>query len=289
MSAMYDAGDTAAFFAALDTARSSSNFRTADYGLHVVAMRALLHGQIRSSGEATLKAEAYDSSHGSPPLPGETRLTVDTSAAWLLPSDPALLREIDSLLPTVLGQRLATDRPYPHLAQFYARAGRPDKARAMLGRMRAEVRDTALVRSWTLDIDDALGEIALAEQRGAEAVDEFRKGDRLPDGPGGPAENTLDFNLARAFDVANKQDSAIVYFERALTAPNAYRVNTEGRWLGGIYKRLGELYEARGDKTKAESYLTKFVTLWAKADPALQPQVADAKRRLARLRDREGR
>jgi hypothetical protein len=58
---------------------------------------------------------------------------------------------------------------------------------------------------------------------------------------------------------------------------------------GRVYKRLGELYEAKGNASQAESYLTKFVTLWANADPELQPRVAEAKQRLARLRDREGR
>lgn len=71
--------------------------------------------------------------------------------------------------------------------------------------------------------------------------------------------------------------------------PSAYRLFGDPAWLPGIYNRLGELYEAKGDKAKAESYYTKFVALWEKADPELQPKVAEAKKRIARLADRERR
>jgi tetratricopeptide (TPR) repeat protein len=57
--------------------------------------------------------------------------------------------------------------------------------------------------------------------------------------------------------------------------------------LAGSYKRLGELYEARGDRQKAMLYYTKFVELWKNADPELQPKVAEVKKRLARLTDAE--
>lgn len=47
--------------------------------------------------------------------------------------------------------------------------------------------------------------------------------------------------------------------------------------------RLGELYEAKGDRDKAASYYSRFIALWQDADPELQPKVAEAKARLARL------
>jgi hypothetical protein len=56
-------------------------------------------------------------------------------------------------------------------------------------------------------------------------------------------------------------------------------------WLSGpIHKRLGELYEAKGNaKRAAEEYAT-FVELWKRADPDLQPKVAEARTRLERVR-----
>jgi tetratricopeptide (TPR) repeat protein len=57
--------------------------------------------------------------------------------------------------------------------------------------------------------------------------------------------------------------------------------------LAGMYKRLGELYEAKGDREKAVGHYLKFVELWKNADPELQPKVAAVKQRLARLEDAE--
>ena len=53
--------------------------------------------------------------------------------------------------------------------------------------------------------------------------------------------------------------------------------------LPATYKRLGELYEARGERAKAADYYTRFVNLWKDADAELQPAVRDVRGRLARL------
>jgi tetratricopeptide (TPR) repeat protein len=46
---------------------------------------------------------------------------------------------------------------------------------------------------------------------------------------------------------------------------------------------LGQLYESMGNTDKAiENYRT-FIELWKNADADLQPRVADARKRLARL------
>ena len=60
-------------------------------------------------------------------------------------------------------------------------------------------------------------------------------------------------------------------------------VAVDQTWLAGSHKRLGELYEAKGDAAKAADHYRKFITLWGKADPELQPQVAEARRRLVKL------
>jgi DNA-binding SARP family transcriptional activator len=54
-----------------------------------------------------------------------------------------------------------------------------------------------------------------------------------------------------------------------------------------IRERLGQLYETMGDTTKAIDNYRAFIDLWKNADPELQPRVADAKRRLARLMQSE--
>ena len=63
----------------------------------------------------------------------------------------------------------------------------------------------------------------------------------------------------------------------------------DGGYLAGIYKRLGELYEAKGDTKKAATYYVSFLDLWKNADPELQPKVQDVKRRLAAIQASEKR
>jgi hypothetical protein len=78
-------------------------------------------------------------------------------------------------------------------------------------------------------------------------------------------------------------------FERYVTTPhwNRFDLPADGLQLAAIYKRLGELYEGRRDRTKAASYYAKFVDLWKDADPELQPKLREVRARLARLSDTE--
>jgi hypothetical protein len=56
------------------------------------------------------------------------------------------------------------------------------------------------------------------------------------------------------------------------------------QWLlGPTHKRLGELYEAKGDNAKAVSHYNAFVNLWQRADPDLQPKVAEVRARMERM------
>ena len=111
----------------------------------------------------------------------------------------------------------------------------------------------------------------------------------LPDGPVDDCARCTYAALARAFDLAGMSDSAVVTFERYLATPywQSSNMRADALHLAGTYKRLGELYEAKGDREKAVSNYMKFVALWKDADPELQPKVAEVRRRLARLSDVE--
>jgi DNA-binding SARP family transcriptional activator len=54
--------------------------------------------------------------------------------------------------------------------------------------------------------------------------------------------------------------------------------------LAPAHKRLGELYEAKGDTKRAAAHYASFVELWKNADPDLQPKVTEVRARLERLR-----
>jgi len=156
----------------------------------------------------------------------------------------------------------------------------------MLERYRIEMTDTAIRRVQAPDLHQALAEIALASGKPQEALDEFRRGDIGFDGaPVDECTPCLPFNLARAYDAAGKPDSAAMMFERYLATPYAFKVDVEldPTRVPVIRERLGQLYESMGDTAKAIANYHAFIELWKNADPELQPRVADAKRRLARM------
>jgi serine/threonine-protein kinase len=73
--------------------------------------------------------------------------------------------------------------------------------------------------------------------------------------------------------------------ERYVTTPwyGNVRLDNDAYFLALHYERLGTLYEERGDREKALLYYDRLVDLWQNADPALQPRVEDARRRMAEL------
>jgi hypothetical protein len=115
----------------------------------------------------------------------------------------------------------------------------------------------------------------------------------MPDGPSTACAVCLQANLARAFDAAHQSDSAIANYERFLSTPYGERLDSplfdvfsdqvDPVYLAGVHRRLGELYEAKGDTTKAVTQYRAFVEQWKNAEPELQPRVAEVRKRLEAL------
>jgi len=209
---------------------------------------------------------------------------------WFSNAKEKAVRRLDALLASpAYRQADARGLPDVRLAELYAMADEPSKAKAAL--VRAE---TATPARWRASSGSALrrlrGEIALAEKRYADAIREYRASDVEDDGRPTACESCSQFGLARVFDAAKQSDSAIVSFERYLAVPAA------ARWSGAreedrrpaVEKRLGELYDAKGDRAKAIAHYTTFVDLWKNADPELQPAVDAVRRRLKEIAGREG-
>ncbi|NIN73126.1 MAG: tetratricopeptide repeat protein [Gemmatimonadetes bacterium] len=175
----------------------------------------------------------------------------------------------------------ALDRPYVQLAEFYAVAGRLDRARATLAEYDAAA-DSVLrwPNEWWRH--RAEGYIALAEGRHAEAIAEFRLSD----------DRTLHNcrwcalpALADAYDLAGEPDSAVAVYERFVEEAvlGIDELHAAARYRPSVYERLGALYEQRGDTAEAIHYYAKFVELWKDADPELQPRVEAARRAIEAL------
>jgi tetratricopeptide (TPR) repeat protein len=175
------------------------------------------------------------------------------------------------------------DRPLPRLAWAYAEAGKVDVAKRLMRQFESEVPEGMRRSMWFRHWPE--GHIALAEGRHADAITAFRA---LHDEFGSCNVCGL-YELAVVYDSMHQADSAIAYYDRAVTVPAITgRLLGDGPTLAPSLKRLGELYEAKGDRKKAAEYYGRFVDLWKDADLELQPGVKEVRGRLARLTQEPG-
>ena len=93
--------------------------------------------------------------------------------------------------------------------------------------------------------------------------------------------------MATAHDNAGRPDSAIAYFEKFTNSRGALP-DVDAEFRAGSYKRIGELYDAKGNKAKAIENFEKFVEMWKNAEPELQPKVREVQDKLKRLRAMRG-
>jgi tetratricopeptide (TPR) repeat protein len=213
------------------------------------------------------------------------RLDMARGEIWWREHPEQGVRMLDeALAKNPLKSRYPFDGLYHTSATLYAQAGRPDKARAVLAQFDADNRDSSFREYFAPYIHGARADIALAEKRPREAIAEFRLADQRPDGPAALVPRLRQFaGIGRAFDLDNQPDSAIAYFERYLVQPVNFRLPEDAVSRAGIEKRLGELYDARGNAPKAVEHYRAFVELWKNADPELQPKVAVVRERLKAL------
>jgi tRNA A-37 threonylcarbamoyl transferase component Bud32/tetratricopeptide (TPR) repeat protein len=251
---------------------------------------AMLRGRLAESERLEADAAAQDVARGAVPPPLIGKLDSAWIDIWFREQPGRGVQKIDAVLARMPLRTLpAYERPYFRVATLYALAGRPDRAHAILTQYEADVQDSALRRRDEPGRHTARAEIALAEKRPLDAVAEFKLGDRLPDGPVDECTVCLPARLGRAYDQAGVPDSAIVLYERYIATPNSIKLtpSLDPALLAGMHKRLGELYESKGERQQAIGHYLTFVELWKNADPELQPQVADVTQRLARLRAAE--
>jgi tetratricopeptide (TPR) repeat protein/tRNA A-37 threonylcarbamoyl transferase component Bud32 len=177
-------------------------------------------------------------------------------------------------------------RTYVYLSGLYARAGKPDVARQLL----TEFQNTPGTGATAPDAQDTVsvvqGEIALAEGRYPDALKSFREAQVRTDGSPAFCKACGDYNVARVFDRMGQPDSALAYLADYLKEPPARRDNVDWAALAAVQKRLGELYDSKGDTAQAVKHYGAFAELWKNADPDLQPVVSTVKKRMGELTSR---
>jgi len=177
-------------------------------------------------------------------------------------------------------ERPMQPEPWNDAVRALARLGDASRAQALLddyrGRLSDEQRENRRLGLMRLD-----AEVALAGDRSDEAVSLLR-GARDEETRSG-RDRELAWFLAEAYDESGNADSAVAYYELYLETPLLRQLVQDWLYLPATLRRLGELYEERGDREKAVEYYSRFVDLWAEADPDLRPTVEDIRGRVARL------
>ena len=271
--------------------RASRNPQSRARAADALASLALVSGRLADAEQLRRAAVAENQQRGASASPLDDALVAALNEVWFREHSGRAVQILDSALVKTPLRSLSVDsRSDFAAATIYALAGRPDRARAILAQFDATIRDTTLQRFFQPDRHGVLAEIAIAEHRYADAVTETRASDKRPDGPVDGCGPCADAALGRAFDLAGQPDSAIATLERYITQPFWNRQmdrRADPYHLAGAHKRLGELYEAKGDGQRAATHYAAFVGLWKNADPELQPKVAEVRKRLARLSDTE--
>ena len=243
-----------------------------------------VRGRLHEADSITLVLRAANAKRGTRVnwLTLPTRIALND--AWLRGQNGRALARLDS---AVKAQPLTPGSPPGaalDVAHAYAAAGAPERARAILSQYDTWSRDSVQRQSYLGQRLYTEGAILLAEHHPDEAIRAFRRMDVDTDGLPIGCAFCLSFALGRAYDAANQPDSTIANLERYLATPARNRINADAGLLGPIHKRLGELYEAKGDAKRAAEHYATFVELWKSADPDLQQKVAEARTRLERVR-----
>jgi eukaryotic-like serine/threonine-protein kinase len=269
-----------------ELARSSNPILKVN-GVSGLASYSLLRGRPEDTRRYGQEAQRIAETLGQPSMPLGDSLRLSWLDIRYFDDTTRALRRVESTLAATDLRSLPVDqRPYAGLAVFFATAGRPDRARAFHALNDADMPDSIALRTREPERHAILGEIAAAEGRYSDAVRELWRADTTYDGPNGSCTICLLDDIGWVWSRAGVADSAIHYWERFLETPYFGRQGLDANQRPLILRRLGELYEVKGDTANAVRRYREFVRLWERADARLQPKVAEVRRRLAALEQR---
>jgi eukaryotic-like serine/threonine-protein kinase len=205
------------------------------------------------------------------------RLIGLTALADLGQPAPALTERARSLLrDTPFATLHALDRPHAAAFDLWLSLGETREAASVLAEWDKDLAGkyaTIDARARTI----ARADLALASGKPGDALAGYRSALKTV------CAACLQPKIARALESLQRPDSAIAAYEAYLRSTNSDQLVTDARELARTYKRLGELYEARGDTKRAIQRYGDFVELWKDADAALQPTVAEVRERITKL------
>ncbi|HUG27748.1 MAG TPA: protein kinase, partial [Gemmatimonadales bacterium] len=282
-----------AAWAAGDLDRADSISRAASQSARTT--RQQLNGYYHSSGVADLRGQpaeglrlttnATELTYRAQRTPGaRLDLTLDSAYyAALFDEDPEATRRflVRGEARAPMGEIPPVERPWTNLARMAALIRDPALARRALAGFEADQIELASDPEARRGFFQA--HVALAEGRWDDAIPLIQMADRRRVMGDRYALNLI----GRAHDQAGRPDSALAYLQRYVDTPDPTPWE-DRQWLARTHRRLGELYEAKGDTEQAIAHYARFVNLWRDAEPKLQPQVREVSQRLERLRAGRG-
>jgi len=238
---------------------------------------ARLHGKLDEANRIETEGAALRRQTGVTSAALQLAVGQALDQAWFRGDAAGAARRLDAALATTpLRSVPMSEAPYNEAVSAYAIAGQPERARAIMAEFDARRRDASSTRD-SIFLHRMRGEIAVAAHDYPTAQSELRFTEKQ-----GCAVCDLPM-LGRAFDLGGTPDSAIAVYERYVTTKWPDRRVPDALFVPAVHKRLGELYEAKGQRDKALSHYRAFIDLWKDADPELQPKVTDARQRVAAL------
>jgi tetratricopeptide (TPR) repeat protein len=245
--------------------------------VHMLAGVLAIRGKLAESGRllsSLSEARAQRGEAGAALVAELLRIT----PAGLFKDQPAARTAFQALLKANPPERLPElERPLTGLIRTAVAVGDREAAGRYLDEF-SRNRGDVPGRAWDFLRDGARGDVlTLRNETMSQGLASYRKAVQRCD-------ECFEAQMAAAFDRAGQTDSALVHYQH-------WAEMGDGLWEAGIYShsapiayfRLGELYEAKGDKTKAVDYYGRFTNLWREADPELQPKVKQAKQHIADL------
>jgi tetratricopeptide (TPR) repeat protein len=186
------------------------------------------------------------------------------------------LQRIDSILARFPMDSLdPLSRPYLALSDLYVASGDMARAERTLAEYERTVPEQIRKGDYQNLYSKAL--VAWGKREYPRAITGFRE---YHDKWGGNITGM--YELARTFDDMGQPDSALAVYEAYATQPEPGAAGRQW-YLATAYRRLGTLYQEKGNKDKALEYYGKFTALWKDADADLQPKVAEVKQKISAL------
>ena len=255
------------------------------WAYHQLAMLAQLRGRLAEAGRLSSEAIRRDAQRQDWSQEDRDFLIEFDALArsvWFSDDRPAFAPEVEAAWrrnASLTAGRAPQDRRFPEFVSTFLAVEQGARARTLRDQAMAELdegwRDLPFIRHWSQWVDARIAEL---DGRYSDAVRTYQA--LRADSPECVMCELIE--IANAYDAAGQSDSATAYYEQYVNTQGE-RLASDAYWLAHALKRLGELYEAEGNRERAVEHYDRFVELWQGADAGLQSQVEGARRRIAAL------